>query len=210
MTIISQGGGNNDDKSQVVDLEQDGAIISSSSQQKTTSSNPSPSATTNTIRITLTGMQSYIPLKTVEVKDTQETDPSIQQLLQDLRQGPIHKINKSYRIIDAAIATLFVTIISAIIYLAATGQLGDCPQSSPCQYQSNHLPVILIVVIGGVITMVLVPIGVMKSSKATKDIKQLCRGFQAQFSNVSRCTFVDADRSSDDGRDAMIEITLLI
>ncbi len=113
MTIISQGGGNNDDKSHIVDLEQDGAIISSSSQQKTTSSNPSPSATTNTIRITLTGMQSYIPLKTVEVKETQETDPSVQQFLQDqqflqlLRIGPIHKINKAYRIIDAAIATLF-------------------------------------------------------------------------------------------------------
>ena len=113
-------------------------------QQKTMNSSSNPSTndpSTTTIRIPLIGMQSYFPLKRVEAKWTCDIEPSssspmIQQLLQDLGQGPIHNMKKAYRIIDAAIATVIVTIIAAIISLVATGQLfdGECTQASPCQY----------------------------------------------------------------------------
>ena len=198
MTIVSGGGGGSNKE---VDLEQ-GATLS----QKT-----SPSTTT--FRIPLIGMKSYRPLNTVEAKWTYGSEPSsspvVQQLLEDLGHGPIHKTNKAYRIIDAAIATVIVTIIAIIIYLAATGQLfdGECTQASPCQYDNKHLPLILIGGVGGLASIILFAIGLTMDHEATKDIKQLCQDVQVS-PQVSECTFVN-DYSSDD-TDVMVEIILLI
>ena len=212
-TIISDGGGGNSKGSisHKSDLEQGVTLPQTSQQQqqqKTMSSSSNPSTndpSTTTIRIPLIGMQSYFPLKKVEAKWTYDVE---QQLLQDLGQGPIHKMNKAYRIIDAAIATVIVTIIAAIISLVATGQMfdGECTQASPCQYENKHLPLILIGGVGGLASIVLFATGLAMDHEATKDVKQLCRDVQASSPRVSQCAFVD---DCSDDTDAMVEITLL-
>lgn len=214
MTKISDGGGSSSSKGGIShkdDLEQGVTLPQTSQQQKTTSNNPSTNdPSTTTIRIPLIGMQSYFPLKKVEAKWTYDIEPYpvIQQLLQDLGQGPIHKMNKAYRIIDAAIATVIVTIIAVIISLVATGQMfdGECTQASPCQYENKHLPLILIGGVGGLASIVLFSIGLTMDHDATKDVKQLCRDVQASSPRVSQCAFVD---DCSDDTDAMVEITLL-
>mmetsp|Transcript_13643 Transcript_13643/g.22714 ORF Transcript_13643/g.22714 Transcript_13643/m.22714 type:complete len:217 (-) Transcript_13643:590-1240(-) len=151
-------------------------------------------STKATIRIPLENANQYWPLRKVQIAESFRRVPRpdiINKLLERL-DPVLQKWNKAFRIADAAIGVLVGTVASLIIYLAATGQLSECGQYDPCEYESKHLPTILIGAIGSLVVLLLFgwAFSLMPSKE---DIEKLCEDTES----ISGCKLISDDQNEN-------------